>query len=76
MTWGDAAQQCLAADCLQRPLRFRFRQQLKAGVRLHRVKWNMYAISRERKESAREPRLPVDDVLIDGYLTSNEAWMI
>jgi hypothetical protein len=31
----DKAEQRLAADCLQRPLRSRFRQQLKAGVRLH-----------------------------------------
>src|SRR5262245_16375423 len=29
---GRKAEQCLAADCLQRPLRSRFRQQPKAGV--------------------------------------------
>lgn len=29
---NDMAEQRLAADCLQRTLRFRFRQQLKAGV--------------------------------------------
>jgi hypothetical protein len=30
----DIAEQTAAADCLQRPLRCRFRQQLSASVRL------------------------------------------
>src|SRR5256885_5438673 len=39
-TGCDWAEQRLAADCLQRSLvpRSRFRQQLKAGVRLHQIR--------------------------------------
>ena len=33
LAWNKIAEQGFAADCLQRPLRSRFRQQLKPGVR-------------------------------------------
>jgi hypothetical protein len=40
--WGTSpAEQQRAADCLQRPLRSRFRQQLTPSVRLQKKKFGM-----------------------------------